>query len=575
MIRRVAVAWALALAVSATAGAQSGTSGTSTAQNASATQTESASTTTSDVRPATTTFFGDTGLWFVPTAEVLAHGKWSVSGYRRGTNFTQGFTNVGDFAGTFAVGLGNRAEVFGSFLFDTRVERDLRPIFISDPAAGGIVDRYPRANSGWSGDNVGDLYLGAKVNLLSQSTANGPAALAVRGLVKAPTGKLDRGVSTGKADVALDAIVSSEVRRMVDLSGYAGYEWRGQPDGFDAPGGAFRWGAGAGFPSRSPLRGVLEINGLVPNGDTTLVTGSPVIGTDLSVAPTLSETSKLTRATAGLTWQHRSGFFIGGGLSWNVPTLDRDRYRTDEGATGDFVDWQVRLGFHPGVRAYTPPPPPPPPPPPAPPAPQNRPPTVQAQCDPCTVEVGRTSSLTATGTDPDGDALTYRWSVPSGSLASPSERQTQWTAGQQEGPVQATVTASDGKGGTASANVTIQVTRPPVRNYTFEDVHFDFDRYTLRPEATRVLDEAVTALRENPDLRIEVEGHTCNIGTAEYNLALGDRRANAVREYLVSRGVQADRLRTISYGEERPKHDNAREETRRLNRRAALTVNVR
>ena len=106
-------------------------------------------------------------------------------------------------------------------------------------------------------------------------------------------------------------------------------------------------------------------------------------------------------------------------------------------------------------------------------------------------------------------------------------------------------------------------------------MHFDFDRYTLRPEATRILDEAVAALRDDPNLRIEVEGHTCNIGTAEYNLALGDRRANAVRDYLVSRGVTADRLRTISYGEERPKYDNAREETRRLNRRAALTVNVR
>ena len=92
-------------------------------------------------------------------------------------------------------------------------------------------------------------------------------------------------------------------------------------------------------------------------------------------------------------------------------------------------------------------------------------------------------------------------------------------------------------------------------------MHFDFDRYTLRPEATRVLDEAVAALREDADLRIEIEGHTCNIGTAEYNLALGDRRANAVREYLVSRGVSADRLRTVSYGEERPKYDNAREET--------------
>ena len=83
----------------------------------------------------------------------------------------------------------------------------------------------------------------------------------------------------------------------------------------------------------------------------------------------------------------------------------------------------------------------------------------------------------------------------------------------------------------------MQVTRPTPKVYTFEDVHFDFDRYSLRPEATRVLDEAVTALREDPTLRIQMEGHTCNIGTAEYNLALGDRRATAVRDYLTSRGV--------------------------------------
>jgi peptidoglycan-associated lipoprotein len=151
-----------------------------------------------------------------------------------------------------------------------------------------------------------------------------------------------------------------------------------------------------------------------------------------------------------------------------------------------------------------------------------------------------------------------------------------WTAPNTEGSVPVTVTvtcAADNK--TASDTVNIQVTRPPVKNYTFEDVHFDFDRYTLRPEATRVLDEAVAALRENPTLRVEIEGHTCSIGTAEYNLALGDRRANAVRDYLVSRGVSAERLHTISYGEERPKYDNSREETRRLNRRAALVVNLR
>jgi peptidoglycan-associated lipoprotein len=105
-------------------------------------------------------------------------------------------------------------------------------------------------------------------------------------------------------------------------------------------------------------------------------------------------------------------------------------------------------------------------------------------------------------------------------------------------------------------------------------VHFDFDRSTLRAEAQRVLDEAVKAMQADPALRLQIEGHTCNIGTAEYNLALGDRRASSVRDYLASRGIAANRLSTVSYGEERPRHDNNREETRRLNRRAALTVNL-
>jgi outer membrane protein OmpA-like peptidoglycan-associated protein len=190
------------------------------------------------------------------------------------------------------------------------------------------------------------------------------------------------------------------------------------------------------------------------------------------------------------------------------------------------------------------------------------------------VEIGKTSTLSADATDPDGDTLTYRWSVPAGTLSNPSDRQTPWTAPMQEGPVPATIEVTDSRGATATDAVTIQVIRPALKEFVFEDVHFDFDRYSLRPEATRALDEAIRTLQENATLRLEVEGHTCNIGTAEYNLALGERRAQAVRDYLASRGVGADRLRTVSYGEERPKHDNAREETRRLNRRAALVVRV-
>ena len=285
----------------------------------------------------------------------------------------------------------------------------------------------------------------------------------------------------------------------------------------------------------------------------------------------------MTRATVGLTYQARNGFFIGGGLGMNLPMKSRDDFFTDSDPStlGDFTDWQVRIGYHPGVRVYVPPPPTPTPTPaPAPVAPANRPPTVTAQCDPCLVEPGGRSTVTANAQDPDGDQLTYRWSAPSGTFQNPSDRQTQWTAGQQEGTVPVTVTVEDGKGGKAQANVNIQVQRPPVKQYTFEDVHFDFDRSTLRAEAQRVLDEAVKAMQADPALRLQIEGHTCNIGTAEYNLALGDRRASSVRDYLASRGIAANRLSTVSYGEERPKHDNSREETRRLNRRAALTVNL-
>jgi len=525
-------------------------------------------------RPATTTFFGDTGIWYVPTGEMLGDGKWSVSAYRRGTNWIQGYTNVADFAGTFAYGVKDRAEVFGSFLVDTRIDRDLRPIFVNDPAFGGIIDRYPLVNQYWTGDNIGDLYLGAKFNLWSEYRQN-PAAIAARAIVKVPTGKKDVGVSTGKPDVAFDFIVSKEASKLVELSGFGGYEFRGSPDGIDAPTGAFRWGTGVAFPSRNMLRISGELNGSIPSNDVATITGTSIVGTDLTRAPVTSATENITRATLGLTFQAKNGFFAGAGVSWNVPTRARSGSFTDEpDVVGDYYDVQFRIGYHPGVHVYAPPPPREAPPGTIP-APQNRPPTVRARCEPCTVEVGKTSTVTGDAQDPDGDTLTYRWSAPAGRFANAGDRQTVWTAPMQEGPVPATIVVDDGKGGTASDSVTIQVIRStPVVELRFEDVYFDFDRSTLRPEALRLLDDAVARLQANPDKNIIIEGHTCNIGTAEYNLALGDRRANSVKQYLMSRGVPAGRLETRSYGEEAPKFDNAREETRRLNRRASLVVKV-
>jgi outer membrane protein OmpA-like peptidoglycan-associated protein len=540
-------------------------------------QTPAASSSTSEeTRPATTTFFGDTGLWFVPTGEVLPDGKWSVSGYRRGTNYIQGYTNVGDFAGTFAYGIKQRAEIFGSFLVDTRIDRDVRPLFLNDPAIGGFVDRYPLVNTTWTGNNLGDFYVGVKVNLLSEFKQK-PVALAVRGIVKLPTANKDVGNGTGKADFLADLIVSKEVSRMAEISGYAGFEVRGTPDNFTIPTSAFRWGAGAGFPSRFPFRVTAELNGIA-NSSSTASTTTPIRAVDGTFSPLLVNTENITRATVALNYQAPKGFFLGVGVSWNVPRQERMQGHadSDDYPFGDYWDWQVRIGYHPGVRVYVPPPPPEPTPPPAPAPPPVHNLSVRAQCDPCTVEVGRPSTVTAVPQSSINCAVTYRWTAPTGTFANPTARQTVWTAPNQEGSVPVTVTVtcpSDAK--TASDSVTIQVIRPaPVVELNFEDVYFDFDRSTLRPEALRLLDDAVTKLQANPTKNIVIEGHTCSIGTAEYNLALGERRAASVRNYLTSRGVPAGRLETRSYGEEAPKFDNSREETRRLNRRAALVVKV-
>ena len=555
------------------------------AQTAAPSPTQNSSPT--ETRPATASVSGDTGLWFMPTAEVLPHKKWSLSFYRENADYGQGFTDATNFPLSFAVGIRNRAELFASLTTVTRIDRDTRPLFFASPngappgAGGGVVNEYPLVHDGWIGNKMGDLRLGAKFSFIAQDEDT-PVSFAVRGGVKLPTGDDESGASTGETDFSIDAILSRNFSA-VELSAFAGGIWRGNPEGFTLTDG-IRWGVGAGFPATSKLRFTAELTG-EKYFDKVISASAGFRGSDGSIAPTSTTVSSPIYAALGATWQASSGLFLGAGLNWSG-SVDA---RSDGDHFGDSLGIQFRIGYHPGVRdaaaaaaaaarraaeedaarkaaqVTTPP---------ATPPPANRPPTVRAACDPCTVEVGKTSTVTADAQDPDGDPLTYRWAANAGSFTNAANRQTPWTAPMVVGPVPVTVTVNDGRGGTASASVTIQVVQPVVRDFVFEDVHFEFDRYTLRPDALRVLDEAIAAMQANANLRLEIEGHTCNIGTAEYNLALGERRAAAVREYLTTRGVNADRLRIVSYGEERPKHDNTREETRRLNRRAALVVRL-
>lgn len=104
-------------------------------------------------------------------------------------------------------------------------------------------------------------------------------------------------------------------------------------------------------------------------------------------------------------------------------------------------------------------------------------------------------------------------------------------------------------------------------------VYFGYDQSTLTAEAQATLDRQAAFLRANPTIRIVIEGHCDERGTREYNLALGDRRASAARDYLVAKGVNASRLTTISYGKERPAVGGSNDTSYALNRRSFSKIN--
>lgn len=105
-----------------------------------------------------------------------------------------------------------------------------------------------------------------------------------------------------------------------------------------------------------------------------------------------------------------------------------------------------------------------------------------------------------------------------------------------------------------------------------QDVHFDFDKYDIRPGDARILDRNAGWMKANANYLVLIEGHADERGTNEYNLALGERRAKAVMNYLVAQGIQASRLTIISYGEERPLCTDRTEACWARNRRAHFLV---
>ena len=136
--------------------------------------------------------------------------------------------------------------------------------------------------------------------------------------------------------------------------------------------------------------------------------------------------------------------------------------------------------------------------------------------------------------------------------------------------------ASTAGGGLSNSSSSTTAVRPGSEEDLVQNVgdrvFFDFDRSDLKPEARATLERQAAWLKKYPDVRIQVEGHCDERGTREFNLALGERRANAAKNYLVALGISASRLSTISYGKERPAVLGSNEAAWAQNRRGVSVV---
>ncbi len=231
--------------------------------------------------------------------------------------------------------------------------------------------------------------------------------------------------------------------------------------------------------------------------------------------------------------------------------------------------------FAAGCKKKTPPPPPPPPPAPAPVAPPPKP-SVQFSAEPSTVERGQSATL--------------RWSVSDATDVSidPGVGTVSARGDRQVSPTDTTTytLTAKGPGGTETATATVTVTVPPppppppapvkkslseLLQTEVQDAYFDYDKSDVREDARATLTRDADALKrifqELPDAVVVMEGHCDERGSAEYNLGLGDRRAASAKEFLSQLGVPADKVKTISYGKERPQCTESNEDCWQKNRR--------
>jgi len=166
-------------------------------------------------------------------------------------------------------------------------------------------------------------------------------------------------------------------------------------------------------------------------------------------------------------------------------------------------------------------------------------------------------------TQPAGTAAGGQPEVSAGAEAGPSPGAGQPGAIQEQGLAEESTAAAAPPAGAAAISEDAFVN---------QDVHFEFDSIRLNAEARRILRQTALRLQAHPRVTVTIEGHCDSRGTNEYNLALGDRRAQSVKQFLIDLGIDPSRLHTVSYGEERPLDPAENERAWAKNRRAHFVI---
>ena len=385
---------------------------------------------------------------------------------------------------------------------------------------------YPYAGSWQTG--LGYASLGAKFNLVKTEKTG----LGIFGHFDLALSDESAGVTTSKSRYGVDLLFSQRLSDGIIFSANAGYQLNQAPSGIEI-GNTLKFTTG------------IEAELIKSLSLVTQFSGKSYSGSDLKQENPLD-------VIIGLKYENEYGLGIALGYKKNI-AFDTKGLGDTHGAMGS-------ISY---VTGKTPP---------APPCLKIESVKINGKVE---AKVGEARTFTAMFTP---EAVTkpviYKWTCSdNGAIESGQGSPTvsiKWNSENKASWVKVNVSNSCSS---VNAKVLVSVTKlilPPKEEYFFA-----LDSSDLSESALLDLDKAVIYLKYHPEVKVEIQGHTCSIATISYNMGLGEQRAQAIKKYLADKGISTDRIKTISYGEEKPAYDNTLEGERKKNRRVYIPLKIK